>query len=75
MVVSSIALCNALWTLCPLHRHALLLHNYKKRHRCCATKLTICTKETIKNQAKTPKAIDCVKLMRCKHLPCGPTVK
>ena len=30
-------------------------------------------KKTIKNQAKTPKAIDCLKLMRCKHLPCGPT--
>ena len=33
LVVSLIALCNAFWTLCPLQRHALLLHNSRKRHK------------------------------------------
>ena len=33
LVVSLIALCNAFWTLCPLHRRALLPHNSRKRHK------------------------------------------
>ena len=54
LVVSLIPLCNTCWTLCLLHKHALLLllHNCRKRHRSCATKLTICKKKNNQEPGK-----------------------